>query len=187
MSSSLSFPRARCLALLCAIGLLFTGCRRANEVSGEPAPGPEVSRPEQVLDFKDLYAQNCAACHGANGQNGPASNLANPEYQAWIDDATLRNIVANGEKGVLMPSFSKKSGGNLTEQQVDILVRGMRQTWGEGSNVFGGATPPPYRAASNGNAEAGQAVYNAACARCHGADVQHPGPAAIFSMDLFWR
>lgn len=164
------------LAALLLLSAL-SGCRNMRDTSGEPAPGPDVPRPEDVLDFKSLYAQNCQSCHGANGQNGPASNLANAEYEAWIDDATLRDIVANGEKGVLMPSFSKKAGGNLTEQQVDVLVRGMRQAWYKGNGVFGGSTPPPYHPAAPANAAAGQAVYAAACARCHGPDYHHPGPA----------
>ncbi len=165
--------------VLALVALGAVGCRGIRDVSGEPAPGPDVPRPEMVLDFKSLYAQNCAACHGAHGDHGAATNLANPEYEAWIDDASLRNIVANGEKGALMPGFAKSGGGNLTDQQVDVLVQGMRQAWAPhagAQSVFGGATPPPYHAGTAASAGNGQAVYTAACARCHGADREHPGP-----------
>ena len=47
----------------------FAGCSR---LPGKPAPGPEVPRPDSVLDPVALYQQNCAGCHGADGRNGPA-------------------------------------------------------------------------------------------------------------------
>lgn len=158
------------LALLSA-GL--TGC----DLPGRPKEAVEVPRPEQIVSFEKLYGANCAGCHGADGQNGAASNLRNPEYQAWIDDATLRGIIVNGEKGVLMPGFGKQAGASsLTDQQIDILVHGMRTRWGK-PDAFGGATPPPYRQALAGDPAKGQAVYVAACASCHGASAEHPGPS----------
>lgn len=174
-----AFLRRAALASLATATLTLAGCRNIRDVSGEPAPGPDVPRPEAVLDFKSLYAQNCAACHGEKGDHGAATNLANPAYEAWIDDTTLRNIIANGEKGVLMPAFAKESGGNLTDQQVNVLVQGLRAAWGPkpGQNPFNGATPPPYHQANAANPGNGQAVYTAACARCHGPDAQHPGKA----------
>ena len=45
-------------------------------------------------------------------RHGAATNLANPEYEALVDDATLRDVIAKGEKGTLMPAFAVKSGGN---------------------------------------------------------------------------
>ena len=160
-------------SVLCCAASLLAGCN----LPGRPKPGPEIPRPNEIMAFDELYGQNCSACHGANGQNGAASNLANPEYQALIDDASLRSLIANGEKGVLMPAFALSAGGELTDAQVDALLRGMRHNWSKGTDVFGGVTPPPYHATSAGDAGQGQAVYVAACARCHGATAQHPGPA----------
>src|SRR5215470_2593628 len=82
--------------------LALAGCN----LPGKPKPGPEVPRPDQVLGFDALYKSNCAGCHGADGQKGAATNLANPAYQALIDDASLREVVAKGAKGTLMPGFS---------------------------------------------------------------------------------
>jgi cytochrome c oxidase cbb3-type subunit 3/ubiquinol-cytochrome c reductase cytochrome c subunit len=156
------------IALL--VPLALAGCN----LPGRPQPGPEVPRPEQVTSFDRLYSENCAGCHGANGQNGAATNLANPEYQALIDDATLRDIIAKGEKGALMPAFSTASGGELTDAQIDALVRGIRERWRK-PNAFGSDTPPPYKAAHTGDPSKGQQVYTAACASCHGATAQKPG------------
>lgn len=128
------------------------------------------------MSFDTLYGENCAGCHGANGQNGPAANLANPEYEALIDDASLRDVISNGRKGTLMPAFDKRAGGDLTDAQVEAILQGMRERWTK-PNPFEGAAPPPYKATEPGDITKGQAVYTAACARCHGASAQHPGNA----------
>ncbi len=182
--------RAETLAVVCALApLVLTGCN----LPGKPGPGPEVPRPEQVLAFDDLYKSNCAGCHGAEGKDGAATNLANPEYQALIDDATLRDVISNGssrrsehpessgppgaaKKGTLMPGFSQASGGMLTDQQISALVEGMRARWRK-SNAFGGDTPPPYKATHVGDVEKGKAVYAIACVRCHGVSAKEPGKA----------
>ena len=157
--------------LLGLLAPLLAGCN----LPGRPKPGPEVPRPDQILAFQDLYNQNCQACHGEDGHNGAATNLANPEYEALIDDASLRNVIANGQKGALMPAFALNAGGSLTDAQIDALVRGMRKAWAR-PNAFGGATPPPYHATQTGDVAQGQAVYVAACARCHGSSARQPGP-----------
>jgi len=164
----------RALSILACFGavaaIAVTGCN----LPGRPAPGPEVLRPEAQMSFDKLYGENCAGCHGAQGQGGAATNLANPEYQALIDDATLRDIIAKGEKGTLMPGFSVESGGLLTDAQIDALIKEMRARWRK-PNAFGGDTPPPWKATHPGDAAKGQQVYSAACASCHGESAQKPG------------
>ncbi len=158
-------------AMMLALPAL-SGC----DLPGRPKAGPEVPRPEEVASFDQLYGENCAGCHGSQGYNGSATDLANAEYQALIDDASLRDVIANGEKGTLMPGLSKRKGGPLTDDQVETIVQGMRARWRK-ADGFGGATPPPYKASHAGDAGKGQAVYQAACARCHGATAQQPGKA----------
>jgi cytochrome c oxidase cbb3-type subunit 3 len=151
---------------------LLSGC----DLPGRPKPGPEVPRPEAVVSFDALYGDTCAGCHGKTGENGSAADLANPEYQALIEDASLRDVVENGEKGTLMPAFSTRRGGPLTNAQIDVIVQGMRTRWKK-ENIFASETPPPYKAAHSGDITKGQAVYAAACARCHGADAKQHGSA----------
>jgi cytochrome c oxidase cbb3-type subunit 3/ubiquinol-cytochrome c reductase cytochrome c subunit len=156
--------------LLAPFAFAAAGCN----MPGRPEPGPEVPRPEAVMSLDKLYGENCAGCHGANGQGGAAISLSNPEYQALIDDATMRDVIANGEKGTLMPGFSVKAGGELSDAQIDELMKEMRARWSK-PNAFGGDTPPPYKATHAGDAGQGQAVYATACARCHGPSAQKPG------------
>ncbi|KAA6455725.1 c-type cytochrome [Acidobacteria bacterium AB60] len=164
----------KALPLFASLGLSGALLLCACQMPGKPRPEPEVPRPEAILSFDRLYAENCSACHGAQGENGSAAQLANPEYQALVDDATLRDRIDKGFKGTLMPAFGMASGGELTEQQIDVLVKGMRQRWRK-PNAFGSDTPPPYIGTHPGDASKGEQVYATACASCHGPDAQHPG------------
>lgn len=163
--------RSSSLLLVSCVASCITvlGC---GSLPGHPKPGPEVPRPDSVLDFATLYRQNCSACHGAGGMNGPSYPLANPNYQALVDEQFLHQVVANGEPGTLMPAFAISAGGSLTDEQVDALVHGMRAAWYK-AGTLAGANPPPFRAAQAGNQTGdkarGRQVYATYCAGCHGA------------------
>lgn len=160
--------------VLAAACILLPGC---NAAPGRPKPGPEVPRPDAVMDFSTLYGQNCAGCHGAGGMNGPAYPLANPEYQALVDDATLRQAIAQGKPGTMMPAFAVEAGGTLTDAQIGVLVAGMRSAWSKPGLLAGVAAVPPYHSAAAGDPANGQQVYGAYCASCHGASSQPGGKA----------
>src|SRR5215469_11078541 len=154
------------------LSALLSGC---GSLPGKPGPGPEVPRPDTVLDPATLYQENCAGCHGKTGVQGAAAAIGLPQYQAWVDEATQRQIVAKGLAGTSMPGFSRKSGGLLTDQQIDALLKGMRAIWLKG-DVFAGQRPPAYTDATPGDSAAGASVYEASCSRCHGS-VHEVGPS----------
>jgi cytochrome c oxidase cbb3-type subunit III len=137
-----------------------------NNLPGRPAPASEVLRPSQQTDFAALYAQNCAACHGARGEGGAAIALADPIYLATVSDQVLRSVTANGISGTPMPAFAQSAGGMLTAQQVAALVEGVRK-WARPESL-NGVHPPPYAADVPGEAERGAIVYQNFCASCHG-------------------
>ena len=139
----------------------------ACTVSGKPAPGPEVPRPDSILNPTVLYSQNCAGCHGAEGQKGPAMALSDPVYLAIVDDDTLRTTISKGRSGTAMSAFAQKEGGMLTDEQVNAIIRGIRERWSK-PNALSGVTAPPYAAKAPGNAQDGEAVYANFCASCHG-------------------
>jgi mono/diheme cytochrome c family protein len=145
------------------VALALVGCSR---IPGRPGPGPEVVRPNEVLDFPALYKANCAACHGENGRNGAAISLANPVYLAVAGEENLHEITAKGVHGKLMPPYAKSAGGMLTDQQINVLAHGLMQ-WSR-PDVFVGLSMPPYKAALQGDAGRGQQAYGTFCARCHG-------------------
>jgi cytochrome c oxidase cbb3-type subunit 3 len=57
----------------------------------------------------------------------------------------------------------------LTDEQVDAIIQGMRQRWGQ-PQILQGITAPPYAAKSAGNVQQGAAAFTTFCASCHGAD-----------------
>ena len=156
---SFGFLPTICLGVL----LLCVSCRPP----GKPTAADVELKPEQVHDFAVLYSQNCAGCHGRDGQGNGALGLANPIYLAIASDDTIRRVTARGIPGTLMPAFAKSSGGTLTDEQIEILVREMRARWARPSEMLG-ATPPPYAATEPGDPMRGEAAYGIFCAGCHG-------------------
>lgn len=156
--------RVPMLALVLAMVLQLAACTR---FSGKPAPGPEVPRPDSVLDPVVLYSQNCAGCHGAEGRKGPAMDLSDPVYLEIVDDDTLRSTISKGRPGTAMSAFAQKEGGMLTDEQVNAIVRGMRERWSK-ADTLGGVAAPSYAAKEQGNAQQGEAAYATFCASCHG-------------------
>jgi cytochrome c oxidase cbb3-type subunit III len=163
---SLLYSRSHLLSAFAATlaVLALVGC---NSLPGRPGPGPEVVRPDEVLDFNTLYKQNCSGCHGAEGRGGAAVSLADPVYLALVDEATFRRVTANGVPGTPMPAFARSAGGTLTDRQIDVLVRESRARWAK-PDALSGISPPRYLAASTGDARRGAAVYETFCASCHG-------------------
>ena len=141
----------------------------ACDLPGKPTPADIVQRPTDVLDPVVLYKQNCAGCHGADGKLGPAPPIGDPVYLAIVDDDTLRNTISKGRPGTAMSAFAQSEGGMLTSKQVDAIVQGMRQRWGQ-PNVLQGGIAPPYAAKAPGNSQRGAAAFTTFCASCHGAD-----------------
>jgi cytochrome c oxidase cbb3-type subunit III len=156
------------LMLISCMTLL--GC---GQLPGKPKPGPEVPRPESVVDFATLYSQNCSGCHGPQGMNGSSYPLANPTYQSLVDEQVLHQAVANGLPGTLMPAFAISAGGTLTDQQVDALVKGMRAAWYKAATLDG-ANAPPYKAAKAADSAHGLQVYITYCSSCHGEVTRSP-------------
>ena len=151
------------LALIPFTLLLGTlGCERKIE---PPNDQEELLRPENIASFDRLYKQNCSACHGENGSGGPALDLANPKYQALIDDASLKRWITSGMPGTQMPAFGESAGGFLTAQQVDVLVVAMRERWSRKDPSA--ADMPPYSSSTLGNIEHGQDIFQASCSSCH--------------------
>jgi len=160
--------RCRSLLILLASGVVLAGLGCENP-RGKPGPEPEVPRPDQILDFATLYKQNCVACHGTDKVPGAAVWLANPVFLAVAGEDNLQSVIANGVPGKLMPPFARSAGGMLTDQQVDIIAKGLISTWGE-PGTLDNLRPPSYKATLTPDPGAGQKVFATYCASCHGTD-----------------
>jgi mono/diheme cytochrome c family protein len=132
------------------------------------------------VNFKTLYGQNCAGCHGLNGHGGAAIALRDPFFLAIADDAAIRKTITNGVSGTPMPAFGQTAGGMLTKQQIDTIVGGIR-SWAKG-DVLRKANPPPYASNVAGDPHRGAVVYATYCSSCHGPD-GHGGNKASAIVD----
>lgn len=144
--------------------ILFSGCGAPH---GQPRSGSEVLAPSEVLEFGPLFAENCAACHGAEGRGGAAIALANPVYLAIADDTSVRKVIAKGIPGTAMPAFAQSAGGMLTDAQIDVITKEIRSRWSR-RGILDAASTPSYAPKSDGDAQRGQAAYKTFCESCHG-------------------
>jgi mono/diheme cytochrome c family protein len=155
----------RSLAAVIAIGAtLLVGCGSAP---GQPGKDSVPLAPNEVVEFRALYADNCAGCHGPDGGGGAAIALANPVYLAIVDANAMRERIANGVHGTSMPAFAQRAGGMLTDKQIDALANGIQSSWSR-PGVLDGANPPSYAPQSAGDTGRGAAAYQAYCESCHG-------------------
>jgi cytochrome c oxidase cbb3-type subunit 3/ubiquinol-cytochrome c reductase cytochrome c subunit len=144
---------------------------------GQPSLSERPEVPSQVTNFDQLYGENCAGCHGADGHFGGAVPLNNPAYLAIVDDASMRNAIANGITGTLMPAFAVGSGGMLTDDQISTIVNGIRSEWGAEIRPVEGS--PPYLSSSVGDVARGEKLFGDYCASCHGIDGSEGTSGAI--------
>ena len=146
----------------CASGLVaMSGC---DQLPGKPKESDRWQPPEANKDFKALYATNCVACHGnEGGVIGPSISVLDPFYAAAVPGDVLKKVIAEGLPGTGMVGFAQSSGGELTDEQVEILVTGIKAK----GNTQNEGNLPPY-SAPPGDAGRGSEVYNQYCAGCHG-------------------
>lgn len=148
-----------------AIGLLFllAGC----DWPGKPKDTDRPIPADQIEDFSTLYSTHCAGCHGADGKDGPAPPHNDPLFLAIVADEVLKQVITEGRTGTPMTAFAKDKGGPLTNKQIDIVAKGIKQRWAAPEVKD---KPPPYllSSAKAGDKKAGLKVFARDCAMCHG-------------------
>jgi cytochrome c oxidase cbb3-type subunit 3 len=152
---------------------LASGC---NRLPGKPAEANRWIAPSEVVNFDQLYGQNCAGCHGSAGRFGAARSLNDPLFLNLISPDSLRQVIREGVASTSMPAFGQKFGGQLSDAQIDLLAEQMRSRWGNPEDSIG-VTLPPYsqqdaiaKGTGPGDSQRGATVYNAYCSECHGTD-----------------
>jgi mono/diheme cytochrome c family protein len=119
---------------------------------------PKLSTSADLARGRELYARNCASCHGVRGEgDGPGApglhprpaNLAEHEYT--LD--RLSFSLWNGIAGTSMPAWR-----DLPPQDLSALAQVVRG--------FHAAQPEP--ALPQDMIDLGAKVYAARCAQCHG-------------------
>jgi len=155
------------LGITLAMTLTMTLMWGCGSPPGKPRKGSEPVAPKEVVKFGTLYAENCSACHGAEGRGGAALGLADPVYLSIVDQATMRKVITNGVRGTSMPAFAQSAGGMLTDKQIDVISSAIRSDWSR-PGIVDGANPPSYAPNSMGDVQRGKVAYETFCESCHG-------------------
>lgn len=79
-------------------------------------------RQEYVSDAAILYVENCAVCHGAEGEGIGATPSLDNDGLRTADYDMLFKTIARGRYDTAMAPFHTDEGGSLTEYQIDELV-----------------------------------------------------------------
>ena len=170
---------------LCAIAALSLVMLSAcSSPPGRPTKDSEDPAPGEISDFKTLYAENCAGCHGTDGRGGAAVALADPVYLSIVDEPSMRRVIANGVRGTSMPAFAQSAGGMLTDKQIDVISSEIRSSWSR-PGILTAADAPPYAAKSAGDVQRGEASYRTYCSSCHGAQGKGGPKGSAITNDSF--
>lgn len=76
----------------------------------------------QQASYRDigtqLFATNCASCHGKSAVGGSAPVLNSQEFLKSTTNPQIQALVAGGVPGTEMPAWGITFGGTLTDEQV---------------------------------------------------------------------
>lgn len=109
--------------------------------------------PGDVEEGEQLFIENCAICHGPEGDAVPRVNLASGKFRHGSSDEELTQTIKNGIPGTAMPP------GNFHEHQLTALIAYVRSM-----NASAGAAT-----VTLGNAARGKTIFEGAggCMKCH--------------------
>lgn len=130
---------------------------------GEPARIQAQERADQaaaVAAGRDLYRQNCTACHGNNGEGNIGPALNSRQLLNMTSDEALANLIRTGVPGTVMPAWGQAFGGPFTDEQTTQIVVFIRD-WEPTAPEIAPVTdePDPVRGAT---------IYAQTCFVCHG-------------------
>ncbi|GAB4479119.1 MAG: hypothetical protein Kow0088_19670 [Anaerolineales bacterium] len=132
---------------------------------------------DQVEIGRALYGENCAVCHGLDGQGRVGAQLAK-DWPSLRPDRVIASVIANGIPGSAMPAWSQANGGPLQDDQIEAIVAYIL-TWESGAPRLLPPTPttvprPPLTPPPDvqGDPNRGATLYDQNCAVCHGANLE---------------
>ena len=129
--------------------------------------------PAQLEEGAQLFAENCAVCHGPNGEGRVGATL-NKDWPAIRPEATVKTIIEDGVEGSVMPAWAQRNGGPLSDTQIEsLLVYILSWQTGGVPNLTPRPTItplPPITPIPNvkGNPNQGAVLFSENCAVCHG-------------------
>jgi mono/diheme cytochrome c family protein len=132
-------------------------------INREPARIQAVRAADQAAAIaagEELYQDNCASCHGEQGEGEDAPALNNLAVLRDTLDQTLFDLTANGIPSTEMPPWSQPLGGPFTDEEIRQIVAFIR-SWEPTAPDLG-------QLRMRVDVRRGAQIYVATCAVCHG-------------------
>jgi mono/diheme cytochrome c family protein len=115
---------------------------------------------ERVTRGQQLFTDNCATCHGKNGEGDIGPALNSKKFLQTSDDGIIFSVIGSGVPGSGMPSWAQANGGPFTDEQINDLVAFIRHWQPTATDVAKPtATPNPAQGAT---------IFKSICYACHG-------------------
>ena len=111
----------------------------ASWSSAVSTPAAPVQTGAVARDVAKVYAEVCAACHGAKLEGGKAQTLLDDTWMFGGDDDSMAATVREGRLAAGMPPF----GSLLTEPEIRAMVYYLRETRATLKAVKGSGTITP--------------------------------------------
>ena len=109
--------------------------------------------PADAEEGEQLFIENCAICHGPEGDAVPGVELARGKFRHASSDEELGQVIEKGIPGTAMPP------GNFHEHQITALIAYLRSM----------SSSPSDSAVALGDSARGKAILDGkgACLNCH--------------------
>ena len=127
---------------------------------------------ERIHHGREIYAEQCATCHGTQGEGGVGTALNNKSLLKNTFDEVIFSVIRSGVPSTQMPAWSVDFGGPLTDEDIRAAVAFIR-AWEPTApeikpEIF---VPSPER---------GALLFASTCEICHGENgLGHDGNPAV--------
>lgn len=148
------------IGLLFVIVMLVGLTLYALTEGGRLVRAAEEFNSERIHRGNQLYAAQCQACHGGNGEGATGPALNSKQLLDNTADSVFFSVVRSGVPNTQMPAWSVEYGGPLTDEDVRDLVALMRSWQPTAPEITSEEfVPDPGR---------GAVLFASTCAVCHG-------------------
>ncbi len=128
--------------------------------NGRMAAAAASFEDERIHHGREIYTEQCATCHGAQGEGGVGTVLNSKSLLKNTFDEVFFSVIRSGVPSTQMPAWSVDFGGPLTDEDIRSVVAFIR-AWEPTAPEI-----EPY--VFEPSAERGALLFATTCEICHG-------------------